>query len=124
MIAAALLLLVSAAAEPHARPDSGAPAPARRAAPADPPRDAWFGPDKVKHFFLSAFIQSVAYSALRAGRVEHGTALAGASITAAGFGVGKELHDWRARREFSARDLLWDAAGAASAAAVMTHTLR
>jgi hypothetical protein len=28
--------------------------------------DSWFASDKVKHFFMSAFIESVSYSALQA----------------------------------------------------------
>ena len=28
--------------------------------------DHWFGADKFKHFFMSAFVESVTYSALRA----------------------------------------------------------
>ena len=33
--------------------------------------DHWFGTDKIKHFFLSAFVESVTYSALRASNVRH-----------------------------------------------------
>ena len=91
--------------------------------PALPP-DRWFGPDKVKHFFMSAFIESVTYSGLRGVRVEHGAALAAASVVTAGFDVGKEVHDWRVRRQFSVRDLTWDAAGGLTAAALLTHTQR
>jgi putative lipoprotein len=135
VITAALAVLLAAAPAP--RPRCGCAPPAvvvsarvtfGRGAASDAtsgePRDAWFGPDKVKHFFMSAFIQSVAYSALRAARVEHGASLAGAAVATAGLGVGKELHDWRARGEFSARDLVWDAAGASAAAAVLGHTVR
>ena len=32
--------------------------------------DHWFGADKVKHFFMSAFVESVTYSALRASKVQ------------------------------------------------------
>jgi putative lipoprotein len=94
-------------------------------APHVPPApDRWFGADKLKHFFMSAFIQSVSYSALRAADAPHGTALAGASAATAAFGVGKELHDWRARGEFSLRDLTWDAAGGAAASVLLNHTQR
>ena len=48
------------------------------------PRDGWFGADKLKHFFVAAFTQSVTYSALQASRVRHDRALAGAwAVTAA-----------------------------------------
>jgi putative lipoprotein len=88
------------------------------------PPDRWFGADKLKHFFLSAFIQSVAYSALRAADAPHGTALAGASVATLGFGVGKEIADLRGRGEFSVRDLTWDAAGGATASLVLVRVQR
>lgn len=88
------------------------------------PPDRWFAADKVKHFFLSAFIQSVSYSALRAADVPHGTALAGASVSTLAFGVGKEYRDWRGRGEFSVRDLGWDIAGGAAASVVLVKTQR
>ena len=36
-----------------------------------PPRDHWFGADKLKHFFVAAFTQTVTYSALQAAKVRH-----------------------------------------------------
>src|SRR5678815_6003261 len=42
------------------------------------PPDNWFGSDKLKHFFIAAFTQTVAYSALQAARVDHDQALVGA----------------------------------------------
>ena len=97
------------------------------AVPADstpPPRDAWFGPDKVKHFFVSAFVQSAAYSAARGAKLSHSNAQAGAGVITAVVGVGREVHDRRVGRVFSARDLLWDAAGAVAAAALLNKTRR
>ena len=44
--------------------------------------DAWFGIDKIKHFFISAFIESLSYSALQAARVHYRSAMAG------GIGIG------------------------------------
>ncbi len=41
------------------------------------PPDKWFGSDKLKHFFMAAFTQTVAYSALQAARVRHDQAVAG-----------------------------------------------
>ena len=86
--------------------------------------DPWFGPDKVRHFFVSAAIQSLGYGALRATEVEHGTALAGASAVTAAFGIGKELSDRRQGRRISVRDLVWDAAGAAAVSALLARTER
>ena len=93
-----------------------------------PPRqaeeDRWFGTDKVRHFFVSAMLQSLGYATLRALDVRHGSALAGASVVTAGFGIGKELSDRRHGRSVSARDLIWDAAGAGAASFLLVRTER
>jgi len=79
-------------------------------------RDSWFGVDKIKHFFLSAFIESVSYSALQA---------AGAIGVSAAFGVGRELKNKRTPGNwFSYRDLTWDALGIAAGAPMLTHTIK
>jgi len=91
---------------------------------ATPPRDRWFGPDKVKHFFIAAFVQSVSYSALRAVNARHGVSLAGASATTTAFSIGKEISDKRRYGEFSFRDLAWDASGAVAASALLVRTER
>ena len=88
------------------------------------PRDAWFGADKVKHFFVTAFIQSASYGGLRAVKLDHGPSLAGASVTSAVFSVGKEVRDRRLTGLFSKRDLVWDAAGAGTATIMLEHTRR
>ncbi|MEJ7810083.1 MAG: hypothetical protein WKG32_06635 [Gemmatimonadaceae bacterium] len=89
---------------------------------AAPSPDRWFGMDKVKHFFVSAFIQSVTYSTLRGARASYGVSMAGASLATATFAVGKEVSDLRRRGQFSVRDLAWDAAGAAGASALLART--
>ena len=89
-----------------------------------PPADAWFGADKVKHFFMTAFIQSAAYGSLRATTLDHGPSLAGASAASIAFGIGKEVHDRRTYGLFSTRDLVWDAAGAGTATLMLQHTRR
>lgn len=86
------------------------------------PRDRWLAPDKVKHFLLSAFVESVSYGALRAARVEHGRALGAAAGVAVAVGIGKEVHDRRVAGDFSAKDLAWDVAGTAAAASLLQHT--
>ncbi len=83
------------------------------------PGDRWFAPDKVKHFFASAFVQSVAFSAARAMRADTRGALYVASAATAVVGVGKEIHDWRTGGDVSAKDLVWDAAGATAASLVL-----
>jgi uncharacterized protein YfiM (DUF2279 family) len=84
--------------------------------------DHWFGADKVKHFFMSAFVESVAYSALRASNVRHDPALVAASSVTLGIGIGKEIHDHHSYGQFSVKDLTWDVAGNAAAATVLAHT--
>ena len=86
--------------------------------------DSWFGPDKLQHFFTSAFVQSIGYGALRRAGGDNGLALAGASALTAAAGVGKELRDRRVKGEFSVRDLVWDAAGAGSATVLLVRTTR
>ncbi len=88
-------------------------------------RDSWFGIDKIKHFFMSAFIESVSYSALQAGRVNHRSAMAGAIGVTAAFGVGREIHDRRnPNNHFSIKDLSWDALGAGAGVVLLSHTIR
>lgn len=88
-------------------------------------RDKWFGIDKIKHFFMSAFIESVSYSALQAAGAKHRTAMTGAIGITVGFGVAREIHDKRTPGNiFSVRDLTWDAIGTAAGAALLSHTIR
>jgi putative lipoprotein len=85
--------------------------------------DPWFGTDKVKHFFLGFFVQSVAYSSLRATKLGHESSLLGSSAVSIGVGLGKELVDAR-RTRFSPRDLVWDAAGIVAATFLLERTSR
>ena len=86
--------------------------------------DPWFGTDKLKHFFLSFFVQSVAYSTLRATNVGHQSSLHGSGALAIGVGLGKELVDRRRTGLFSPRDLTWDAAGVGAASLLLERTSR
>jgi putative lipoprotein len=87
--------------------------------------DSWFGIDKIKHFFISAFIESVSYSALQAMKVHHRPALGGAIGITLGFGLGREIHDKRTPGNiFSVRDLTWDAIGTTAGAVLVSHTIR
>jgi uncharacterized protein YfiM (DUF2279 family) len=88
-----------------------------------PPRLS-VAPDKVKHFFLSAFVQSASYSALRLSGIEHDGALVTASAATLAVGIGKEVHDARSGGRFSAGDLVWDLLGAGAAAAVLERSHR
>lgn len=87
-------------------------------------RDPWFGVDKVKHFFTSFFVQSVVYGSARATGAGHGGSLGAASAATAVVGITKELRDRRSNGVFSARDLVWDAAGAGLATVMLRRTVR
>lgn len=87
-------------------------------------RDSWLGPDKIKHFFISAFIESLTFSALQVTGASRGTAFAGALATTAAFAIAREVHDRRTKGVFSVPDLTWDAAGAGAAALVLRSTQR
>lgn len=88
------------------------------------PPDNWFGSDKVKHFFIAAFTQTVSYSALQAARVHHDQALAGAWAITATVSIAKEIRDKRSYGLFSYRDLVWDAAGAGAATLLIAKSVR
>jgi putative lipoprotein len=88
-------------------------------------RDSWFGIDKIKHFFISAFVESVTYSALQAARVKRRPALTGAIGVTASIGVAREIHDKRKPgNRFSYRDLTWDALGIGAGAVLVTRTIK
>jgi uncharacterized protein YfiM (DUF2279 family) len=80
------------------------------------------GTDKVKHFFMSAFVQSVSFSVARAAGMDRASAQAAACASTMSIGILKELNDRRVGRSFSASDLAWDAAGALAAAAILNGT--
>jgi putative lipoprotein len=88
-----------------------------------PGGDSWFGADKVKHFFMAAFVQSVAYSATRAVGARHNAALVTASGVTAGVSLGKEMWDAHVGGTPSVRDLAWDAAGAGAATLLLRHSV-
>jgi uncharacterized protein YfiM (DUF2279 family) len=92
--------------------------------PPERPLDHWFGSDKVKHFFMAAFTQSLTYSALQVAGVRHEHALTSAWAVTAAVSVGKEMHDRKATGLFSVRDLVWDAAGAGAASALIYNAVR
>lgn len=87
-------------------------------------RDGWFGVDKVKHFFMSAFIQSVTFAALETAGADRSSALAGASGVTVGMGLAKEWYDMRSGGAFSFRDLGWGVAGGAAASLILVRTQR
>jgi putative lipoprotein len=91
--------------------------------PHSPPQDRWFGADKLKHFFVSAFTQSVAFSGFQLAGVREDRALAAAWAVTATVSIAKEVHDRRSYGLFSYRDLCWDAAGAGVATLVLRRAV-
>ncbi len=88
-------------------------------------RDSWFSIDKIKHFFISAFVESVSFSALQAAGANRRTALTGAIGVTAAVGIAREIHDGRSPKKFfSYRDLTWDALGTATGAVLLSHTIK
>lgn len=87
-----------------------------------PPVGSWFGADKLKHFLMSAFVQSAAFSASRAAGADRRVSNVVAAASSATIGVSKEVHDRRIGKPFSIQDLAWDAAGAGAMAALLART--
>jgi|SRR5690242_18698794 uncharacterized protein YfiM (DUF2279 family) len=84
--------------------------------------DHWFAADKVKHFFLAAFVESGSFSALRLTGMHRTPAFNTAIGVAAGVSVGKEVYDRLAGGDPSLKDLTWDAAGIAAASVALHQT--
>ncbi len=85
-------------------------------------RESLFGQDKVKHFFIAGFVESVAFAGLRAVGTSHRPALGGAVAAAGVASLGRELNDRRTKGTFSLPDLVWDAFGAGAAILVLAKT--
>ena len=91
-------------------------------ATAFPTRESLLGQDKVRHFFMAAFIESVGFAGLRAAGVQRNTAMAGAIGGTAAVALGREVYDRRTKGNFSVPDLVWDAFGAGAAILVLRRT--
>ena len=89
-----------------------------------PRGDSWFGADKAKHFFTSAFVQTLSYGSLRSTGLSRSTSLTGATVVSWAVGVGKEIGDRAAGGVLSLKDLAWDGAGIAGATVLLRRTER
>lgn len=116
-----LALSIGLALPPERWPARTSESPVRSEARAP---DPWLGADKAKHFLLAGFAQSVGYASLRISGAPHGGATIGAAGVTVSLATLKELRDRRAYGHFSLRDLVWSAAGASAAAALLSHTAR
>jgi uncharacterized protein YfiM (DUF2279 family) len=82
----------------------------------------WFGADKLKHFLMSALVQSTTFSAARAAGMTRSNAQIVGGVSTTSIALLKELHDRRTGKPFSVADLVWDAGGGVAAAALLNGT--
>ena len=78
-----------------------------------PPKDSWFEKDKLPHVFGSAFIAGLGFLMFREplNRSEN-TSLYSGSGVAFGFGISKEVYDWKSKKgRASYKDLIADLVG-------------
>ncbi|MDO8502860.1 MAG: hypothetical protein Q7S20_13565 [Gemmatimonadaceae bacterium] len=100
----------------------GAPLSLRAQAAEQRSRDSLIGVDKVKHFFIAGFLESVSFASLQAAGAGRRPALSGAIGLTTAASIGRELHDRRTKGLFSLRDLVWDALGAGAAFLILSRT--
>ena len=86
------------------------------------PKDTAFGPDKVKHFLIAGFVESVAFAGLQAAGANRNAARSGALAAVTGASIGREIHDKKTKGLFSKADLIWDALGAGAALLIVNKT--
>jgi uncharacterized protein YfiM (DUF2279 family) len=87
---------------------------------------AWprVGADKVKHFAIGTFTQSVGFGTVRVLGGSNGAALAAATVGSATAAVLKERHDQRAGGTVSRADMAWTMAGAATVSPLLAQVRR
>lgn len=103
---------------------NGPPQPVVPASQPPRPEDAFFGTDKVKHFFIAGFVETMAFAGAQAAGSGRSTARPVAIGTVAAVSLGRELYDRRRKGLFSVRDLAWDALGAGAALLLVNKTQR
>ena len=84
-------------------------------------RDSILGVDKLKHFLLAGFVESVAFAGLQGAGANRNASLAGAAAATVTVSFGRELHDRRTSGLFSVGDLVWDALGAGAAFLILSR---
>ena len=88
------------------------------------PADPVFGVDKVKHFFIAGFVESMTFAGMQAVGSNLSTARTSAISVTAIVSLGREIHDRKTKGLFSVRDLAWDAIGASATLLVLNKTQR
>ena len=81
-----------------------------------------FGVDKVKHFFIAGFVETLTFAGLEAAGAKRSPARTAAIGTTVVVSFGREIHDRRTKGLFSVKDLVWDALGAGVALLVINKT--
>src|SRR5215207_2936983 len=81
-----------------------------------------FGVDKVKHFFIAGFVETMTFAGLEAAGAKKSPARTAAIGTTIVVSLGREMHDRRTKGLFSVKDLVWDALGAGAALLVINKT--
>ena len=80
----------------------------------DGAKDSWFGPDKAKHFIVSAAISGAVSLGSNNERKESYTFAKAVGVSMS-FGIGKEIYDSRqGGTGWSWKDILWDFLGSVS----------
>ena len=119
-----VLLLAVAVSACSTAAANGPPQPVIPASQPARPEDAFFGTDKVKHFFIAGFVETMAFAGAQAAGSGRSTARPVAIGTVTAVSLGRELYDRRRKGLFSVRDLAWDALGAGAALLVVNKTQR
>lgn len=88
------------------------------------PRDSIIGVDKVKHFFIAGFVESMTFAGLQAAGANRSPARTAAISATAIVSIGREIHDRKTKGLFSVRDLLWDTIGATAGILLINKTQR
>lgn len=84
------------------------------------PGDRWLAQDKIRHLGMSFAATGFAYGGART-VLDADAAFIAAAVTALALGVGKEVHDARAGRWFSFKDMVWNAAGVTLGLTLVHH---
>lgn len=113
-------MVAAAAGPPPLAPDTSPPAAARAAIMTPPGDDAWIAEDKLQHLGMSFTATAFTYAGART-MLEPDPALLVAGSAALLAGIAKEIHDARAGRGFSFKDLAWDVAGVALGLTLVHH---
>lgn len=100
---------------------------ARKSSAAVPTRntgtaDEWLGEDKLKHFFIAGFVESIAFAGLEVAGAKRNVARTGAIAATAAAAIGREVHDYRSKGAFSFRDIVWGGLGAGATLFLLNRT--